>query len=101
MNTRELENWRKVRVKGERRYILKYGLFWALCYGAGHFLFGLIFKRYLRDGWDYFIYDAVLTAVYFFLGGTLLGLWTWRSNEKKYSRSTVLDEANSFNPSTG
>ena len=92
MNAKELETWREVRTKGEHRYILRQGLLWALCFGMGHLLVDLISQRYLRDGWNYLIYDVVLFAVYFFLGGCLVGIWDWRRNEKEYSRPTSRDE---------
>lgn len=93
MDTKEREKWRGVRTRGEYRYILKHGLWWGVWFGVGHLIFGIIFKRYQRDGWDYFIYDGVLMTVYFFLGGCLLGIWEWRRNERKYSQSVSTDEA--------
>src|SRR5689334_8600359 len=93
MNATEHKWWQNIRAKGERRYVLRRALWWGLWFGVGHFIFGIIFKYYLRDAWNYFLYDRALMAIYYFLGGCLIGIWEWRRNEKKYHQPTVSDEA--------
>ena len=98
MNSKELEMWREVRTKGELWYVLKHSLLWAFCVGMGRLLLDLIFKRYLRDGWNYLIYNVVLYTAFFFLAGCLMNIRGWRRNEKEYSRATSLDEEHLIQP---
>ena len=92
-NTRHIrwrQRWREVRQRGRLSYVLRRGiLLWGVLFAIWMTLarvFGLLGRdRPARPA--ALLISFVFAAIFF---GTLMGLWAWRQNEKRFK---ALDEA--------
>ena len=86
MNPRFLENWKKVRARGARRYIAIYGI---LGFGIPMFICVALF---IADG-PFTATDALVAGILCSLGGAFFGAATWRNYEKQFKRATEKQDA--------
>jgi hypothetical protein len=86
MNPRFLENWKKVRAKGIRRYVVVYGILgWGIPMFIGAALF--IHRGPLT------VMDALVLGMLCSLGGGFFGAATWRQHEREFLRATASENA--------
>jgi hypothetical protein len=73
------ESWGKTRRRGLLRFVLiRYALIWG---GAQVGIEIMLDFDLIRGGRAYYVYWNGVIAL---LMGTLLGIWVWQSNEKRY-----------------
>lgn len=78
-----LENWAKIRAKGQKRFVfvtcalgwgLTTGVIWSVAMAA-------------MQGWHKLPLLLSVALVGFPVGGLFMGWWTWRTAEKRYAEA--------------
>jgi hypothetical protein len=87
--------WQKVRAKGKRDYILRMALLVALFNFGFYLLFRILWpsKSAPHDPLEQTLGYAGFQALGGFITGLVVGKWTWRMNEKRYSKTLKDDGA--------
>jgi len=90
MNTKQKDNWRKIRQKGQLRFILG-GMF---LFGLGGLVFSSLidygFEFFLNDTPNYmhesdrFVFKILLRLVIFSIAGILINYSVWNKNEAEF-----------------
>ncbi|QSO47369.1 hypothetical protein [Alicyclobacillus mengziensis] len=82
MNKKQMERWEKVRARGKKRFILRYGVFgWGLSSGI---LFGILMM--LEGSENITPVNWILNILLFMIFGYVWGLLMWSWTERKYQR---------------
>jgi hypothetical protein len=89
MSAEQWDRWRVIRERGERAYILRYGVvYWGVSMAV---LFSL--APILNIEFDHLWWFKVLLAwVLFPLGGYYYGRWMWKFMEQKYREERRLEQ---------
>lgn len=75
--------WEKIREKGKKQYIWKYG---ALYWGLPMFIIMTFFVNN-RNDYHHSLFSIALSIIVWLFAGILFGIVTWGINERKYLKS--------------